>query len=67
MDPKLVELYEDFAAELRSLYQILEQNQQMLSSCFGGEVQKASQQSSELYHQQLDGIKKDLMHIQYDI
>lgn len=25
MDPKLVELYEDCAAELRSLYQILEQ------------------------------------------
>lgn len=67
MDPILVELYENCAAELRILYQTLEQNQQMLSSCFGGEVLKASQRSSELYRQQLDGIKKDLMHIQYGI
>lgn len=67
MDPILVELYENCAAELRILYRTLEQNQQMLSSCFGGEVLKASQRSSELYRQQLDGIKKDLMHIQYGI
>ena len=67
MDPILVELYETCAAELRILYPTLEQNQQMLSSCFGGEVLKASRQSSELYRQQLDGIKKDLMHIQYGI
>jgi len=67
MEPQLVELYENCAAELCVLYQLLEQNQQMLSGCFGGEVLKASQQGSELYRQQLDGIKKDLMHIQYGI
>lgn len=67
MEQYLTELYENCAAELRVLYQLVEQDQQMLSGCFGGEVLKESQRSSELYRQQLDGIKKDLMHIQYDI
>lgn len=66
MDGNLTRLYEDCAQELRTLENLLEQDQTDLSGCIGGDPLKSYQQNTEVLCQQLEGIKKDLAAILTD-
>lgn len=60
MDYYIDELYAGCVSELNTLYQLLEQDKDELSSCVGGELLDAYRKNTDLLLQQLDGIQKDL-------
>lgn len=63
MDYHIDELYAECVQEWKILYAMLEEDQQQLSSCIGGDLLPLYQKNAEYLLQQLDKIQMALRQI----